>query len=112
MKTDFFVNSITRKDLALELLKTDSICISFNPDNLEEIYGFCLYSHQQKIIVWKEYGKILFDGLIKDVDSSLFEFGSVLLNIHYPKDCNITPLIRGRFHLLPGKVLTKIFSQK
>ncbi len=110
MSSLYLREKTTRKSIAIELLKTGSICISFNAKNLNEIHGFCLYSHQQKIVIWKEFGKILFDGLIEEADPTLFEFGDTLINIHYPKDCDISPLTKGRFYLLPGKILNRIFN--
>ena len=101
---------ITRRDLAIELLKTGSICISFNPENLREIRGYYLYSNNKKLYVWTKYGKEIYDGLLSDVDDTIFNFGSLFLKIHYPEDCNITPLKSGYFYLLPGKVLTRIFN--
>ncbi len=95
----------------LKLLQTGNICISYNPDNLKEVWGYYLYNSQEKILIWTKYGKMVFDDYLIKADRSLFELGKIFIQIKYPQDCDIEVLKTEYFYLLNGNILKKIFLQ-
>lgn len=96
----------------LQLLKKGQICISYDCDDFQSICGYYMYDNQEKVIIWKKFKTVLYDGYIINAAPNLFLKGEIFRAIVYPNDCNIAQLSSGYFYLLPGVVLTKIFNNK
>ena len=105
----FNTKYISYKNLAISILKTGSICISYTEGEPNSIWGFYLYDSQTKLFIWDSRNKTIFDDLVEKADESLFRHGNKFSKILVPQDLESTVFEKSFFQIVNKEILKRSF---